>query len=569
MPQGVYVDSRNNVRVVEVGPPGPPGFGGSGGGPSGPSELLPITMSRLVPFVGWSQMSVPFNTMAWFGHRIGLAFASMPIMGYAAETIMTPAPIYTARVAETLNFKISAFGANFEDDTFPEGAKLRVVMVSRMINGDDPHTETILGTRDLGSLSFASPPGADVDFEEIIDEYTMQFEIELAANEAIGAFRMDVLTEDEAPWPDDDFFNTLGLLRTSLWKGSPDAKAQVNPYLASTWLGQQVTTAMATAYNMSVVNGTVMLATGSGLIGTAIDLDEVEGVTSPGNATFMLEPFEDEADPDGVSVRWRASRLAVDSPPVAGTDVLRLIDVPDFTSDGLRMLVPSVNKQSVAEGTVVNPGEAGIYEITDLDGTMSSFSFSWGNVPAGFVAAPLVVVHGPSTGMNNIVVNGSDSTAVSHVISAGEKWVIKSLVSHKDPSESPDVGVVSVDFIKIQSAPSVLAEYPEVPKTRLSSVGLAGGKVPIDASVAWLDVADGSEIEFENPGEGKYAIFEFQYTTGASGEGYRIENANHYQGGTTASPGTMLANSLYHWRVMVVGTESGPPASDFAGIDVP
>ena len=568
MPQGVYVDSRNNVRVVEVGPPGPPGFGGSGGGPSGPSELLPLTMSRLVPFVGWSQMGMPFNTMAWFGHRIGLAFASIPIIGQVAETIMVPAPIYTARVAETLNFNVSAFGFNFEGDTFPEGAKLRVVMASKLINGG-AITETILGTRDLGSANSDGPPGADVDFEEFIDEYTMQFEIELAANEAIIAFRMDVLTEDEAPWPDDDFFNTLGLLRTSLWKGSPDAKAQVNPYLASTWLGQQITTAMGTAYTSSLINGTVMLATGSGLIGTAIDLDEVEGVTSLGNATFMLEPFEDEADPDGTSVRWRASRLAVDSPPVAGTDVLRLMDVPDFTPDGLRMLVPSVNKQSVAEDTVVNPGEAGIYEISDLDGSMSSFSFSWGNVAAGFVAAPLVVVHGPSTGMNNIIVNGSGSTSVSQVISAGEKWIIKSLVSHKDPSESPDVGVVSVDFIKIQSAPSVVTEYPEVPKTRLSSVALEDGKVPIDAAVAWLDVADGSEIEFENPGEGKYAIFEFQYTTGASGEGYRIENANHYPGGTTASPGTMLANSFYHWRVMVVGTESGPPASDFAGIDVP
>lgn len=566
MPQGVYVDSRNNVRVVEVGPPGPPGFGGSGGGPSGPSELLPLTMSRLVPFVGWTQIGMPFNTVAWFGYRLGVAFASMPIIGQVAETVM-PAPIYTARVAETLNFKVSAFGANFTNDIFPEGAKLRLVMTS-WSPGAQP-AETILGTRNLGTLDFTGPPGADIDFEELIDEYTMQFEIELAANETILALRMDVLTEDEEPWPDDDVTNTLALIRTSLWRGSPDAKAQVNPYLASTWLGQQFTTAMGTVYNTSLINGTVMLAIGSGLIGTAIDLDEVEGVTPLGNATFMFEPFEDEEDPDGVSVRWRASRLAVDAPPVAGTDVLRLMDVPDFTPDGLRMLVPSVNKQSVAEGTVVNPGEAGIYEISDLDGSMSSFSFSWGNVAAGFVATPLVVVHGPSTGMNNIVVNGSDSTAVSRVISAGEKWVIKSLVSHKDPSESPDVGVISVDFIKIQSAPSVVAEYPEVPKTRLSSVALEGGKVPIDASVAWLDVADGSEIEFENPGEGKYAIFEFQYTTGASGEGYRIENANHYPGGTTASPGTMLANSFYHWRVMVVGTESGPPASDFAGIDVP
>ena len=84
MPQGVYVDSRNNVRVVEVGPPGPPGFGGSGGGPSGPSELLPLTMSRLVPFVGWTQMGMPFNTAAWFGYRLGLAFASMPIIGQVA-----------------------------------------------------------------------------------------------------------------------------------------------------------------------------------------------------------------------------------------------------------------------------------------------------------------------------------------------------------------------------------------------------------------------------------------------------------------------------------------------------
>ena len=137
---------------------------------------------------------------------------------------------------------------------------------------------------------------------------------------------------------------------------------------------------------------------------------------------------------------------------------------------------------------------------------------------------------------------------------SGIHWVMNKLRIVNSPVHEHDV-VRKTDLDAL---------WLEVRKQGLVTNAFSGDdKVRVDVCLTEFGVADNTTVAFENPGLFRYSITEFAYTSGASGEGFQVDDANNYAAGSTSSPATLIPNTYYRWRVLVTGTDAGNPTTDF------
>lgn len=578
MPQTIYIDRDNNVRVVESGPIGPAGFGG--GGASGPRELLPVTAARLAPFVGWSQMGVPFQTTSFFGHRVGIAFLGMPMVTVSLETLFPLAPLYISAGGD-VNFSVTAMGVDFAGNNFPEGVTLRVIAQVANLSGGETE-ERVIGEGPLLGQNFTGPPESQEFFDELIESLTQRYTFNLALNESILGISMQAYDSEGAPFDLETMNLVCGLVKTSMWVGDPEADAVVDINAPYTLLGQQAQTVLSTIYNSGGVfggsSGTFLQVFGGGIIGMLPIFDDGEftGIDS------LLGPVPDnEAAP--TSLVWQTSKMRVLSPPDDPTSVVRLMDVPDITP-GFRTAPPEDNYLLIGNNHVVDPRGAHTFKVQLTTG--ENFSWSWANIPDLLTATPTVVIYGPEEGSVVVTVSSANGYNAIKEIKFGEIWLARSTQWIKTPSEDPDLSEGATAFFKVQDSPGLT----EVPKTRLmyaqSVVDGGLNKIAIDTVRTDLPTPEGLEfIDFVNPGLNKYAVLEFGYVAGPPGSAWVLPYTNQYHGGkwiidedpesptlgeAIYAPGDdlpdMIPGTYYRYRVRVTGTAEGlPTISDCDG----
>lgn len=558
MPQTVYIDGQNNVRVVDAGPPGPPGFA-SGGGPSGPTDLIPLPISRNAPWTGWVQFEgFPLATFAGGGYRMALGFASHPIASVALEaTGHSPMILGTG---EDVNFLSVLLAPNINEFSLEDfeamyvGATYRLTASIASTGGPAP-SERIVGQWPLLAATFAAGNPSSAEIESLVALAARRISMPLAADEVLLGLQIDVFDGDGETFATELQAN-VAIMQVSAWFGELEDTPSINPSSMHTYLGMQASVAMATRYSAPLFGPKSMVATGNGLLFAETGINELGGLEALALASLTTQYLEGDEQ-----LVLSTQRLQVTNAPTDPNDVARLQDLAG--AGGEYTPVPSGVSYLISSSELIDPGDKMFYTINLTDA--EAFYFAWGNTEANVVARPIVVVNGPSTGSATVEIQAAEANNQSFTVNAGEIWLIFSRVTRCDPPEGTDLGISSSSWVKIHTAP-VVAQIGEIRKSKAQDTQ-SGTTLLLTAQVLGISAAD-QVLDVPNPGLGQSATFIVDiYNTSGSTKYVNFVapgHPNHYPCG---SDGVGIADGVTRsFWIVVVGSSSGDPAIDFKEI---
>jgi hypothetical protein len=538
MPQSVYIDENNNVRIREAGPVGPAGFGGAVD--DTPVEMLGVAQSRSLPWTGWTQFNgVPLYTYAMDEHRftIGFSTTEMTLLSYTDQGY---GPLLLGDgVAKNIAMMALLVPLREEVTEIPEAvasARIKVIGVAHSATDGTAMIELI--DEPIYALSPGEgSPSAEM-MVEIAESATYETSITLPEGKRIIGLRLMIVNEDGTPFEESTW--NVAVVRTSIWEGESGIVPRLD--LASPYTLSGLTTPQFNAIKM--VRGgedIVSMITPNGMHWGHFKVEDA-GFIQDGLADLRAITVEmDEAEGETTKLFLQASRLRVSAEPVGPLDVVRFGDLPEGTG-GAAYVAPSYDAYSAF---TMEPGQVP-HIWADMTEDMN-VSF----LNNGLTRAVVMIARG-GTEAKSLTLVGSESSGTSITIHPGDVYYFSILARPPAPPEDhhPDLSVLEIAYRRIVSAPAVTGPLPYAHAQRPP----VDNELPIDSLTTEVE-ADDQVMHVPNPGVGRWVTLRLRvFNNTGSTKSLNFDcTANHFP----PSLGVPDGYDDNFWLV-VMGGESAP-----------
>lgn len=322
---------------------------GEGGGASaeGPWDLMPMPLSRMFPFSGWTQFEgLPLATIGYglFNQTIGFGGAPIEGVNYTganpgSESDVGQAPVFMRRNNLPLRIRFTGMVIQFEAVPTERTWEVAVggFVYNTSTNTVSPEVLAVLPA--LGEPTFTAPPTPD-EFGAILESLTrdVAFDYELAENEIVVGLSLQLreAVTEEIPLPEEGV--GWSIAQFSIYQSDEPAVPKVNVDDANTWgLTQFVSAAGVRVFGINTGWGTMIGPNGIGWskfrAAAGGGLEVVD--------TANLIPLLVEVEGDDPFVAMVAENLRVNTPPSHDEDVVRKIDLDEALDFSAYRVIPN------------------------------------------------------------------------------------------------------------------------------------------------------------------------------------------------------------------------------------
>lgn len=321
------------------------GGGEGGASPDAPWDLMPMPLSRIFPFSGWTQFEgLPLATVGYGLFNQTVAFGAAPVEGAnytganpGGEYDVGPAPLFLPR--NDLPLRIRFIGMVIPFEAVPSERTWEVAVTGYVYNTatNEVNPELLAVLPALDEPIFVTPPSPG-EFGELISSLTrdVEFEYELGADEIVMGVQLQLreAVTEEVPLPEDNI--GWSIAQFSVYQANEASSPRVNVDDANTWgLTQFVS---ATGLRVFGLNS----GWGSSFGGNSITWSKLQATAEGGievAASAGLTALLQEPEGDPVFVTLVADRLRVVEVPSSPDDVVRKSDLDAaLEADGLHVI---------------------------------------------------------------------------------------------------------------------------------------------------------------------------------------------------------------------------------------
>ncbi len=247
MPQQIIVTENGRTTIIPTGPVGPPGPQGprgiqgvQGNGLTGPPELLPLPISRMVPWTAWTQFyGIPLGSFQIGSLAVTLAFPSAPLQA-AVLGIAGNLPILSPD-GGPLNLRVSACISSLSHD-YDEDGELYLKVSGTWVNTNTYQlSEGVFGEFPLLYNHQIGIPTIST-IGEILAESTSVVEFDTTEETLLLNLQIEVLKVSNDLPPTLAPEVALFLNNVSMYSGSTEEEACIDANAYQTHLGMSYPT---------------------------------------------------------------------------------------------------------------------------------------------------------------------------------------------------------------------------------------------------------------------------------------------------------------------------------------